>query len=276
MSEVTSIKKTDSTAITAEGIEKVLIGGDLSKLSAEQKLHYYNSVCGSARLNPLTQPFSYITLNGKLVLYANKAATDQLRTVHKISINIVSREKIGDVYVVTARAKGPDGREDESTGAVSIGNAKGDQLANLFMKAETKAKRRVTLSICGLGLLDESEVETIPEAQRVSTEKGVSSNPVAHIVEHNIKEPLKSQIDTSPEPYAPLYTIPFGKHKGKSLHKVHSENPKELLSYCDYLEKTAESDGKEIKGIVADFIERAREFVESEPTENKDWPDVPF
>jgi hypothetical protein len=32
------------------------------------------------------------------------------------------------------------------------------------MKAETKAKRRVTLSICGLGLLDETEIETIPGA----------------------------------------------------------------------------------------------------------------
>jgi hypothetical protein len=30
------------------------------------------------------------------------------------------------------------------------------------MKAETKAKRRVTLSICGLGMLDESEVESLP------------------------------------------------------------------------------------------------------------------
>ena len=28
------------------------------------------------------------------------------------------------------------------------------------MKCETKAKRRVTLSICGLGMLDETEVET--------------------------------------------------------------------------------------------------------------------
>jgi hypothetical protein len=33
------------------------------------------------------------------------------------------------------------------------------------MKAVTKAKRRVTLSICGLGMLDETEVETIPNVQ---------------------------------------------------------------------------------------------------------------
>jgi hypothetical protein len=35
------------------------------------------------------------------------------------------------------------------------------------MKAETKAKRRVTLSISGLGFLDESEIETIKDAVKV-------------------------------------------------------------------------------------------------------------
>src|SRR5690606_18256643 len=88
-----------------------------------------------------------------------------------VSIQITSREKIGDVYVVTAKAKLPDGREDESTGAVSIANLSGDSLANAYLKAETKAKRRVTLSVCGLGMLDESEVETIKEARRVTHEE---------------------------------------------------------------------------------------------------------
>lgn len=162
-------------------IEEVLMKGDLKSLSDQERLTYFNRVCESVGLNPLTQPFSYITLNGKLVLYANKSCTDQLRSVHKISIEIVSREKVGDVYVVTARARTPDGRTDESTGAVALGKASGEMLANLYMKAETKAKRRVTLSICGLGLLDESEVDSIPGAQRVPSEP----KPVAQIKEAN-------------------------------------------------------------------------------------------
>jgi len=36
-----------------------------------------------------------------------------------------------------------------------------------MMKAETKAKRRVTLAICGLGFLDESEVDSIKGATQV-------------------------------------------------------------------------------------------------------------
>src|SRR5260370_32382559 len=70
-----------------------------------------------------------------------------------------------DVYIVRARATMPDGRTDESLGAVSLAGLEGEALANALMKAETKAKRRVALSICGLGMLDETEVETLPSAR---------------------------------------------------------------------------------------------------------------
>lgn len=148
-------------------LEAVIAQGDLSKLTPDQRISYYTAVCNSIGLNPLTKPFEYITLNGKLTLYARKDATDQLRDIKKVSITIASREQIGDVYAVTARATTNEGRSDESVGAVSIGNLKGDALANALMKAETKAKRRVTLSICGLGMLDETEVETIPSARPI-------------------------------------------------------------------------------------------------------------
>jgi hypothetical protein len=141
-------------------LEQVVIGGDLSKLPPKDRLTYYSEVCRSVGLNPLTKPFEYITLNGKLVLYAKRDATDQLRALKGISIRIVSRELLGEIYVVTAQAKSV-GREDESTGAVAIAGLKGADLANAYMKAETKAKRRVTLSIAGLGMLDETEVDDV-------------------------------------------------------------------------------------------------------------------
>ena len=147
-------------------MERVIAVGDLSKLQPEELVLYYNLTCESLGLNPLTRPFEYITLNGKLTLYARKDCTDQLRSLKRVSVAIVDRQRIEDIYAVTARATMPDGRTDESIGAVSIGGLKGDNLANALMKAETKAKRRVTLSICGLGMLDETELETIPAGAR--------------------------------------------------------------------------------------------------------------
>jgi hypothetical protein len=155
-------------SLPAEVVEKVVIGGDLAGLNAAQRAEYYGAVCRSLGLNPLTKPFEYLDLNGKLRLYALRDCADQLRRLHGISIHIANRERTSDLYVVTARAKDRHGREDESTGAVTVGNLKGDALANALMKAETKAKRRVTLSIAGLGWLDETELETIPQSRPVA------------------------------------------------------------------------------------------------------------
>lgn len=158
-------------SLDAKTLEQVVIGGDLSKLTPGQRVSYYNAVCRSLGLNPLTKPFDYLNLNGKLVLYARKDATEQLRSTRKVSVRITGRELVDDVYVVTAQATLPDGRTDESIGAVAIGGLKGEARANAMMKAETKAKRRVTLSICGLGMLDETEIETIPDARRVEVDQ---------------------------------------------------------------------------------------------------------
>lgn len=146
-------------------LESVIVKGDLKDLTPVERVTYYRQVCESIGVNPLTQPFQYITLNGRLTLYATRACTDQLRDVRHLTANVVSRERIDDVYVVTVRVTAPDGRSDESIGAVAIGGLKGDQLANALMKCETKGKRRATLSLVGLGWLDESEVETIPGAK---------------------------------------------------------------------------------------------------------------
>lgn len=167
-------------ATGAAALENVLIKGDLRDLSEQDRVMYYKAVCESVGLNPLTKPFDYITLNGKLTLYAKKDAADQLRKLHNVSITALETSTMQDVYVVKAHARNGDGREDTSTGAVSIKGLAGEALANAIMKAETKAKRRVTLSICGLGMLDETEVESIPTAQtpRFVTEQ---RQPVEHM-----------------------------------------------------------------------------------------------
>ncbi len=177
-----------STALTsrtaAEIVEQVITAGDLARLTPQQRVNYYRHVCDSLGLNPLTRPFEYITLNGKLTLYARKDATDQIRKRYGVSITRVERETTdGGVYVVTAYAAMPDGRQDSDVGAVSVKGLGGDALANAYMKATTKAKRRVTLSICGLGMLDETEVETVRDATPVKVDIATGEIIDAPVVE---------------------------------------------------------------------------------------------
>lgn len=148
-------------------VEAAIIQGDLSKLSAEQRVEYYRRVCDSLGLNYWTQPFGYIVLNNRLTLYAKKDAADQLRKRHGVSIGKPDIRIEDDWIIVTVTARDSDGREDSDVGAVSRKDMRGD-FGNALMKAVTKAKRRVTLSLVGLGWLDETEVETIPDARIIA------------------------------------------------------------------------------------------------------------
>jgi len=139
-------------------LEQVIGTGNLKALSSKQRVEYMVAVCRSRGLNPLTRPFRFMEFQGQVVLYATRDCADQLRKLDGISTEIVSKEIDGDLYVVEAQATDKTGRKDSDVGAVVIGTLRGEARANAIMKACTKAKRRVTLSICGLGILDETEV----------------------------------------------------------------------------------------------------------------------
>jgi hypothetical protein len=149
----------------AKALAEVLLQGDLSRLTQSQKADYCLKLCEATGLNPMLNPFGFIkTKNGEKV-YALKSATEQLRHRDGISLEIVSTSFEEGLCIVRARAKTPTGRTDEDEGATFVGGLRGEDLVNARLKAITKAKRRVTLSICGLGMIDESETETIPGAE---------------------------------------------------------------------------------------------------------------
>lgn len=154
---IEGVEKLDATTLL-----KVISSGDCSSLNDKQKVAYYVARCETAGLDPRARPFEYVNLGGKLVLYANKGASDQLAGNHGIRTEILSQATENGIRTVHVRATSKDGKVTEDIGCVSLGSATGDQLGNAMMKAVTKAKRRAILSLCGLGLPDETEVETIP------------------------------------------------------------------------------------------------------------------
>jgi len=234
-------------------IERVIAGGDISRLSPEERVQYYKRLCDMMGLNPLTKPFEYITLQGKLVLYATKGCAEQLRKIHKISVRITDRQTINDVYVVTVEASGPDGRVDGATGAVPIQGLKGLDLANAFLKCETKAKRRVTLSICGLNMLDETEVDDIPARQ-----KGDPTLPSmgAAIAQANADAEEMARENGTDEGRG--YRIPFGKYRLRSLEEV---GPRDLAAYIDYLERARDKKGEPFSAVVQEFIDMSSAYI---------------
>ena len=158
-------------------LEAYIAAGDIGRLNPDQRIALYRSVCQSLGLNELTQPFQYLNLSGKTVLYATKSCTEQLRQIHGVSVIEMRQERVDDCLIVTVSVRDRTGREDIATGAVSLAGLKGEALSNAFMKAETKAKRRATLSVCGLAVLDESETDSIAGAARVAVEDAHKPEP---------------------------------------------------------------------------------------------------
>ena len=160
---------------SSELIANLVLNGDISKMSNEMKVEYYNKLCHSLNLNPVTKPFQIIAFQGKTILYATKDCTEQLRKINKVSIVELNQDLKEGLCISKCKVQDKDNRYDIATGVVnlskkitdkngatSIVKLSGDDLANAIMKSETKAKRRATLSICGLGILDESELDTMP------------------------------------------------------------------------------------------------------------------
>lgn len=148
-------------------VASVALNGDLSKLQPAQKVQYVTALCQRLGLDPVTQPLKLMKLNGREIVYADRGCAAQLNRLHGVSSEITKAEQIGDLFMVYGRAITPDKRFTDEIAAVPTTGLKGEALANAYMKCRTKAMRRATLTHVGLGLLDESEVDTIPQAQKV-------------------------------------------------------------------------------------------------------------
>jgi len=163
MTEDTTLAPSDARPAD-DVVASLALHGDMARLTPKQQVRYVAQLCESLGLNSLTQPFAYLRLQGKLVLYAKKDAAEQLRQKHQVSLHLERADVVDGVYIVHATARLPNGRTDADMGAVDVSNLRGEARCNAMLKAVTKAKRRVTLSICGLGMLDESEIESIAGA----------------------------------------------------------------------------------------------------------------
>jgi len=192
----TDIEPFDSTKI----VESLVVKGDISGLSPDEKARYYLQMCASLGLNPASHPLAFLKLQGRETLYASRGATDQLAAIHKLNREIIDGPKLiefGGMKMVYAQARvtHPNGRSETATATLPLTDP-----VNVLMKCETKAKRRATLSILGLGMLDESELETLPIHYEQSTS-------LPSLFEETTEKPRELQPPSKETPQLPAKTI---------------------------------------------------------------------
>jgi hypothetical protein len=209
--------KKEMTAMNTDLITSLVLNGDISKMNEVQKVQYYDSLCKSLNLNPATQPFQIIKFQGKEKLYATKDCTEQLRKLNGVSVIDMETKIEKDIIITKVKVQDKSGRIDISTGAVNIKGLSGDNLANATMKSETKAKRRATLSICGLGILDEAELDTMPKFETKS-------------ITDKIKDEFQGEDIIEQENIDKLTALPEKIKEG--LRLVTNKNSKKAIELC--------------------------------------------
>ena len=200
----TAEKKHDTTTTTTTEIdggalrEELLAqahaeGKDTRSLKPADRRDVLVGLARKLGLNPMSNAVMFLLTNGRETLYVTKQGTDQIAAAAKLRRETIKGPEVQviegrKVVFCQVRATHPDGRSEVSTATLAL-----QDVVNDLMKCETKAKRRATLSVCGLGLLAEDEIETIPGAQRVpmptaetapTTETAPSTETAAPTGEH--------------------------------------------------------------------------------------------
>ena len=160
--------------VKERAIQSFVEKGDISLLTTDERVYLYSALCDRYGLDPITRPFDVIELKGKIVLYANRGATDAIARNLGVTREVTVKPNFQDVMgckVALCEARATYlGRSETSTATEQVSTLvagkpellKGVDLGNVLMKVETKAKRRATLAVAGLGnVLDYTEAATV-------------------------------------------------------------------------------------------------------------------
>lgn len=217
----------------------------IDKMTDSELQEYYLYLCNSLGLNPATKPFQLIVFKGregsKKTLYTTKDATEQLRTIKGVSVVELTQTIDKDLCITKCKVQDSTGRFDVATGVTSLvkdewdnGRRTGklislspEDKANAIMKSETKAKRRATLSICGLGMLDESELDGIGkyETKDISPITNLNKKDIKTEIPDNSKNFTVNDILGEEPSYIELYTDITNAKTISELIKIWNDNP---------------------------------------------------
>jgi len=137
---------------------------DLESLNEAQRQDYVKAICKHLGVPDNLNLIALTYVDdaegpSRLVAYAKRGATENVRNGLQINIESLTHQMIGGSIVFTAVAKSDKtGRREIATGSKWIEGLQGTQLDDAIMTAQTRALRRVTLQFIGAGVLDESEV----------------------------------------------------------------------------------------------------------------------
>jgi hypothetical protein len=171
-----SLAKTESQELAVAEIDAlkqkaaaIQVTGDLKGMTLVQKAEFLANLARAEGIPCFPAPYAIGVdkKTGKESIISKKTRAEALRNRDRISLEtryfgpLKVGEKVDEMFwQATVRATAPDGRVDENVGIVFLGGLLGEDKSNKMMAALTKAENRVTYSICGASMVDETEADS--------------------------------------------------------------------------------------------------------------------
>lgn len=259
---LTLINDVDSNSNRMKDImQKFILKNDLSCLTMEEKLIFILNRCKDLKLDPRSQPIMILKSKEKVgnsfvekeTPYISKSGGEQLAKVHQVSILDTEEKILDDVFIVKAKVSLPNGRISQAIGVTplfteydgKITKITGAKKCNAMMVADTKARRRAVLSICGTGMIDESEIDTINVVAKINPYEQKIEPVLLNQIEKDFEQKLDSyktkiylcsNLDDLKSVFKEAYTQNWGNEKENyigTLTQIKDDKKKQLEDFLN-------------------------------------------
>lgn len=140
---------------------RATMSGDWNGVSDADRMRFLKHMCDALSIPLVLNPFKFISMKGKTVLYSTAEAAFSLARKNKMTVKVTEErfDKESQILTVKVTATHPKGEQSDDVGKIYLGGLSGQDRANAEMKAVTKAKRRAIFSALGLSVMDEDEIK---------------------------------------------------------------------------------------------------------------------
>jgi len=141
------------------GLMDRMVYNGLDSLTKEEKVKLIEMICNEYDLNAALGHIQVIKKSNRNILYITKSGANHLMFKNQLSSEITNTAMASNILSFRVRVYN-DKRSVENVGVMHYWDGiKSDELSNRIMACHTKAVRRAVIAFCGLGVLDETELD---------------------------------------------------------------------------------------------------------------------
>jgi hypothetical protein len=239
MSDIVKLENVEQ--ITDKDYQNILTKKDIGALTPSKQTTFMLKNCEHLGIDPIVRPFEILTFQGKQVLYLTASGCENIAAKLAVTFRIVKKEidqltgtASIEIEGVVPAMNGKPERRDVSTAYLPCGTfdangnfkpLRGLDFANLMMKLETKARRRLIIRLAGIrDEVYETEEDfkqpTVSETIQTKVESKVESKVQVTVAQSD--DVLDVQAAPTTAPVIELYNPKLNEHK-KHLAEILKE-----------------------------------------------------